>query len=314
MTVESVDLAIIGGGPAGLSAAREATRLGIRRVVVLEREAEAGGAVRHCGHLGFGMMDFYRLWTGPNYARHLRAATSDIDIRTSHSVLALEPDGQLSVSTPGGMRRFSAQRVLLATGIREKPRAARLVSGARPFGVLTTGALQRIVYLQNRMPCRNPVVIGTELVSFSTLLTLRDGNVRLAAILTENLKSESPFGVATAARLFFGIPVKTGVKILSIEGHGIVEGIKIEWKGRQETIPCDSVIFSGQWVPEASLMHAHPVGIDSITLGPLVDDNFRTGDPTLFAAGNVRFSVRSAGACALEGRKAARRIASDLGR
>ena len=68
MRSESVDLAIIGGGPAGLSAACEAARRGVKRLVLFEREAQAGGAVRHCGHLGFGMRDFVRLWTGPRYA------------------------------------------------------------------------------------------------------------------------------------------------------------------------------------------------------------------------------------------------------
>ena len=60
--MESHDVIIIGGGPTGLSAARRLSDLGIRDVVVLEREAVAGGIPRHCGHLGFGWQSHRRLW------------------------------------------------------------------------------------------------------------------------------------------------------------------------------------------------------------------------------------------------------------
>ena len=66
--MESHDVIIVGGGPTGLSAARRLTDLGIRDVVVLEREAEAGGIPRHCGHLGFGWQSHRRLWSGPRFA------------------------------------------------------------------------------------------------------------------------------------------------------------------------------------------------------------------------------------------------------
>ena len=312
MRAETLDLAVIGGGPAGLSAAREAARLGLRSLAVFEREAEAGGAVRHCGHLGFGMRDFHRLWTGPHYAAALREAVQGLDIRTSHAVTRLDPDGRLDVSTPAGPLAVTARRVLLATGIRETPRNARLVTGGRPFGILTTGALQRFIYLHHRLPCRRPVVIGTELVAFSTILTLRHGGAKPVAILGEAARLESPALVALGARAVFGVPVSTGVTLRAIEGDSRVEGVTIERDGRIETIACDGVIFTGRWVPEATLMRLHPAGVDPATQGPVVDASLRTADGALYAAGNVRFSVRSSGPCALEGREAARRIVADL--
>lgn len=312
MTHETLDLAIIGGGPAGLSAAVEAASLGIRRLALFERETEAGGAVRHCGHWGFGMLDLGRVTTGPTYAAALRAAAHSIDVRLSHAVTAIDPEGRLSVSTPAGPLSVAARRVLLATGIRELPRAGRMVSGGRPFGILTTGALQRFVYLHGRIPCRRPVIVGTELVSFSTLLTLRHAGVRPVALLGEARRPSAPPGVTTTARLLFGVPVRLGVSIVGIEGQRTVEGITIEDGRGRETVPCDAVVFTGRWVPEASLMRTHPAGVDGVTQGPVVDETLRTGDPALYAAGNVRFGVRSSGACALDGVRAARQIARDL--
>ena len=80
--MEEHDVVIIGAGPAGLAAAIRLRELGINDVVVLEREVEAGGIPRHCGHFGFGWESHRRLMTGPNYSARLRAAAKQIDIRT----------------------------------------------------------------------------------------------------------------------------------------------------------------------------------------------------------------------------------------
>ena len=313
MTPEPPDLLVIGAGPAGLSAAITARRLGLS-VTVLEREAEAGGAPRHCGHLGFGMRDFAHLWTGPRYARALRERADGIDLRCGHAVTRLGPGGAVVVSGPGGPYEFAGHRVLLASGIRETPRAARLVSGGRPFGILTTGALQRFVYLHNRLPCRNPIIVGTEIVAFSTILTLRHLGAKPRMIIDEAPKLRSMPVVALGSRLVFGVPVKPNVEIITIEGEKRVEAVTFEHDGQRQTVACDGVIFSGDWVPEATLARLHPMGIDATTRGPRVDAAFRTADPHIFAAGNVLRSVRSSGPCAIDGRNAAKSIAADLAR
>lgn len=311
MAEEAVDLAIVGAGPAGLSAACEAARLGLRPVV-FEREAEAGGTVRHCGHPGFGMLDFGRLWTGPYYARALRRTSGGLDIRLSHAVTALAPGGHLTVSTPAGERQVRARRVLLACGVRETPRATRLVSGGRPFGVLTTGALQRLVYMEGRVPCRHPVVVGSELVAFSTILTLRHAGVRPVCLVEAGPRSAAPFPAAALARLFYGVALRTGMRVSRIEGLERVEAVIVEGPSGTERIACDAVIFTGGWVPEATLCRLHPMGVDAATGGPAVDATLRTADPAVFAAGNIRYGVRSSGLCAREGRRVARAIVRDL--
>jgi cation diffusion facilitator CzcD-associated flavoprotein CzcO len=82
---------IIGAGPAGLTAARVLLEGGVRDVLVLERAPTPGGLPRHCGHWGWGLFDFKRVWTGPVYAERLAQAAKGAEIRTDASVVAIEP-------------------------------------------------------------------------------------------------------------------------------------------------------------------------------------------------------------------------------
>jgi NADPH-dependent 2,4-dienoyl-CoA reductase/sulfur reductase-like enzyme len=310
MSREPMDLVVVGGGPAGLSAARVAAKCGLR-VVVLEREAEAGGVPRFCGHPGFGMRDFGRVWTGMHYAHRLRCSVEGLDTRCGHAVTALSPGGVVEVSGTNGPYTIEARRVLMATGTYEKTCAARLISGSRPFGILTTGALQRFVYLHAQLPCKSPIVVGTEIIAYSTILTLRHFGAKPVALIDSARRPSSRLAGA-AARFVFGIPTLTSVRIAAIEGDIKVEGVTIEGRDGVRTLPCDGVIFSGDWVPDAMLARSSHVGIDPVTKGPAVDACYRTSDPLVFAAGNVLGPARSSGSCALEGRNAARAILADI--
>lgn len=309
---ERVRLAVVGGGPAGLSAAIEARRLGIAPLVVLEREAEAGGAARHCGHPGFGMLDLRRFLTGPRYAAALRELARPLDLRLNHAVTAIEPGGAVHVSTPEGPAVLEAERVLIATGIREMTCAERLTGGARPFGVMTTGALQRFVYLNGVLPCRRPVIVGTGYVSLSTLLTLRHGGVKPVAFVAEAGATPAPGALVALASRICGVPVLAG-SVETIAGLKRVDGVVVAQGGARREIACDAVIFTGRWIPENTLARRLSPGMDAAS-GPDVDASLRTRWPALYAAGNVRHAVRSSGRCALEGRRAARAIAADLAR
>jgi thioredoxin reductase len=305
---------IVGGGPAGLSAARVLVAAGLRDVLVLERNPAAGGVPRFCGHRGWGMLDFGRFWTGPGYAARLVQSASGAEIRTNASVLALHPGGELDVSTPAGIERVAARVVLLATGTRESPRAARLLPGTRPWGVLNTGAFQEMAHAGGMVPFRRPAIIGGELVGFSALLTARHAGIRPVALVEEGARVAAPWPAALVARLAFGVSVLAGARILGIEGGARVEALRVEHGGRERVIPCDGVVVSGRFLPDAAFVRASHLGMDGSTGGPAVDADGRCTDPAFFAAGNVLRPARHSGAVAREGMAAARAILRALDR
>ncbi|SHE63531.1 Thioredoxin reductase [Litoreibacter ascidiaceicola] len=312
--MSDVDVAIIGGGPAGLAAASALKSAGVERVVVLEREAEAGGIPRHCGHPPFGLREFNRIMTGPTYAERLVASaqTAGVEIRTLTTVVEARAQGKLRLATPTGVTELNAKRVILATGVRETPRSARLVSGARVSGVLNTGALQSMVYLKNRRPFQRPVIFGSELVAFSAILTCRHARIRPIAMIEANKHVTARWPCALFPRLA-GVALHTGTRLVEILGDTKVEGVVVEdAKGQISRLECDGVILSGQFTPEAALARSGHLLVDPATGGPQVDQWGRLSDPTYFATGNVLRPVETAGWSWSEGGRTGQWVARDL--
>jgi thioredoxin reductase len=288
-------------------------RLGIRDIVVLERDAEAGGIPRLCAHPGFGLKEFRRILQGPDYAQRIVAAASGVDLRTGHALLGVDSDGSLHVAGPGGTDTLRARAVLLALGTRETPRSARLVGGSRPWGVFTTGSLQQLVHGAHQRPCRRAVIVGSELVALSNLLTFRHAGIAPVAIVEEARNTLTPGALAWAAGVAFGTPVLTGARPIAIHGAHRVEALEIDHHGHRRLLACDGVIFTGRFVPDAAPLVGSPITMDAGTGGPVVDQYGRTAIPSVFAAGNVLRPVEPSWTAWTEGRAVARAMAEQLG-
>jgi NADPH-dependent 2,4-dienoyl-CoA reductase/sulfur reductase-like enzyme len=165
----SADVVVVGAGPAGLSAAIELRRLGLGSVLVADREAEAGGVPRHCFHSGYGLRDLRRVMTGPAYARTLAgtAVAAGAELRLGTTVTCVDGARAVTMTSSRGIETVPARAVLLATGCRERPRAARLVPGDRPAGVMTTGELQQRVYLGHERLTGQALVVGARLAGLA---------------------------------------------------------------------------------------------------------------------------------------------------
>lgn len=306
------DVLVVGSGPAGLAAATELAQAG-QRVIVLEREAEAGGIPRHCGHYPFGMREFHRVLRGPDYAARLRQAAlaAGVTLRTRTTVTALQPGATVAVTDDAGPAVLTGRAVLLATGVRETSRAARLIGGVKPGGVIPTGALQGLVYLNHQRPFRHPVILGTELVAFSALLTCRHAGIRPLAMIEPGDRPTVRAPAHWLARVM-RVPVHLQTDIAAIHGRTQVEGVTLATPQGPKDLPADGVIVTGGFRPDAALLRGSHLQVDPASGGPVIDSWGRLSDPTYFAAGNLLRGVETAGWCWSEGRRTARAILDSL--
>ena len=308
-----VDVLVVGAGPAGLAAAARLAAASVARVEVLDREQHAGGVPRHCQHGGFGT------WTlplsGPAYARLILDAAVRAGAVVRTGITALDWAGPLALDTvgPQGPETIRAAAVVLATGARERPRAARLVPGTRPNGVYTTGELQQAVHLHGQRIGSRAVVVGAEDVSYSAADTVRAAGAEVVAMVTELPRSQTTHAHAQNARLRHRIPLLTDTTVTELLGHGRLSGVRVRHRdGRTAQLACDTVVFTGDFVPDHELARRGSLALDPGTRGPAVDGALHTSRPGVFAAGSVLHPVESAATATREGVRVAAAVLETL--
>lgn len=296
--MKQVQLAIIGGGPAGLAAAIAAREKGVEDILIIERDKELGGILNQCIHAGFGLHTFGQELTGPEYAGRFISRVQQLHIpyllRTM--VLDLSRDRVLTVTGPEtGLIQIQAQAVILAMGCRERPRGALNIPGYRPAGIYSAGTAQRLVNMEGFMPGRRVVILGSGDIGLimARRMTLEGAKVLVVAELL-------PYSGGLKRNIVqclndFGIPLKLSHTVVNIEGKERVSGITIAEVGPDRNpIPgteihydCDTLLLSCGLIPENELSRGMGVDISPVTNGPVVDESLQTSIPGVFAAGNV---------------------------
>jgi thioredoxin reductase len=308
---------VVGAGPAGLACAVELRRRGVRDVLVLDREATAGGIPRHSGHQGFGLRDLHRVMSGPRYAHRYvdlaRRAGADVLVETM--VTGCAADGTIDMTSPRGRDVLRPRALVLATGCRERPRAARLVPGSRPDGVLTTGQLQQHVFLRGERLGGRALIVGAEHVSFSAVATLAHAGARVVGMVTELGRHQSLAAFRAGAALRYRTPLWTRTVVRAIHGRPRVEEVELLDldSGNARHVACETVVFTADWIPDHELAVTAGLELDPGTRGPRVDTGLRSRRQGIFAAGNVLHGAEPADVAALSGRHAAAAVEGWLG-
>ncbi len=316
LPVERVRVAVIGGGPSGLTAAAELAARVDGEVRVIEREHETGGIPRHSDHPGYGVRDLRRFLSGPAYARRLTETARDAGARldTCAQVTGWDGDRRLEVTSPRGRHLVEADAVVLATGARERPRAARRIPGDRPDGVYTTGQLQNLVHVHGADVGRRAVVVGAELVSWSAVMTLREAGCTTVAMTSAYGHSEAYAAFRLVGRIALRTPVLPRTRVVCINGRDRVESVLVEdlATGSRTLLRCDTVVTTGDWIPDHELARLGRLDLDRATRGPVVDVTLRTSRPGVFAIGNLVHPVDTADSAALDGRHVAGAVEAHL--
>jgi pyruvate/2-oxoglutarate dehydrogenase complex dihydrolipoamide dehydrogenase (E3) component len=180
---------------------------------------------------------------------------------------------------------------------------------------MTTGELQRRVYLQGqRLPGR-ALIVGAEHVSFSAMVTLAHAGSDVVALITDQPRHSSYALFAAVASRRWHVPVWTSTVVLQVIGRDRLEGVEVRdaTTGLNRFVPCDTLVFTGSWIPDHELARLAGLDTDPGTRGPVVDTALETSAPMVFAAGNLVHAAETADIAALGGRHAARRMAAALG-
>lgn len=295
--VEQVDVVIIGGGPAGLAAAAELYRRGIRNLLIIEREKQLGGILRQCIHDGFGLTRFQTALSGPECAQRFIDTIEELNIPyiTDATVLEVTHERQVTAVTREGMRTWQAKAVILTMGCRERTRGAIGIPGERPTGVLTAGVAQAYMNLFNTMPAKEVVILGSGDIGMimARRLTLEGAHVK-AVFEIQPYPSGLPRNIEQCLN-DYDIPLYLSHGITAIHGNTRLTGVTVSKvdenfkpiPGTEKEYQCDTLILSVGLIPENELSLDAGVILDERTRGALVDENFQTAAEGIFAAGNV---------------------------
>ena len=295
-----VDVAIVGGGPAGLAAALAAKQAKPEaKVLIIERDVKLGGILRQCIHNGFGLHYFGEELTGPEYAQRFidRVEETDIEVWTDTMVLDVSKDRQVTcVNTRLGLVKVQAGAIVLAMGCRERTRGALNIPGSRPAGVYTAGCAQRLVNMEGYLPGKEIVILGSGDIGLimARRMTWEGAKGKLVA---EIMPYSSGLNRNIVQCLVDNnIPLKFNHTVTAVHGKERVEAVTVSEvnpatrkpiPGTEETIKCDTLLLSVGLIPENELSLAAGIEMDRITGGAVVDETRQTSVPGVFACGNV---------------------------
>lgn len=288
---------VIGGGCGGLAAAAKLKHEGLSDVVLIERDIELGGVLNQCIHNGFGLTTFKEQLSGPAFAERYEreAVDTGVEIKLGTMVTHMSSDRVIEyVSKEEGYQKLKADIIILAVGCYERSRGALGIPGERPAGVYTAGQAQRYLNIDGYMVGKKVFILGS-------------GDIGLIMARRMSLEGAEVLGVAELMPYSnglprnmkqclddFGIPLYLSHTVTNIYGRDRLERIELTKvddkrqpiKGSEMYFDVDTLLLSVGLIPENTLAEEAGIEMDPSIRGPIVDENYMTSVPGIFACGN----------------------------
>ncbi|MCX7654639.1 MAG: NAD(P)/FAD-dependent oxidoreductase [Fervidobacterium sp.] len=297
MKEQTVDVLVIGAGAAGLGAAIGAAREGVNEVVIVERDERSGGILNQCIHNGFGLHYFREELTGPEYAERVKNIVKqypNVIVKVEQYVHQIDyRRKEVVVVSTEGVTIYKPKTLVVATGARERPMGGILVPGTRPAGVFTAGVAQRFVNLENRLPGKKAIIVGSGDIGLIMARRLTLEGVEVVAVVE---RMPYPGGLERNIRQClkdFNIPLYLSHTVVGIYGKERLEKVIIAQldenfkpiPGTEKTFNVDTLVLSVGLIPQSTLFKDF-LKIDPWTKGIVTSSSGRTSLNWIFAAGN----------------------------
>jgi sarcosine oxidase alpha subunit len=308
---------VIGGGCSGLAAAAKLKQEGLKDVVLIEKDAELGGVLNQCIHNGFGLTTFKEQLSGPSFAERYedQVVEAGVEVKLNTMVTHMSRDKVIEyVNQEEGYQKLQADIIILSVGCYERSRGALAISGERPTGVYTAGQAQRYLNIDGYMVGKSVFILGS-------------GDIGLIMARRMSLEGAKVLGVAELMPYSnglprnmkqclddFGIPLYLSHTVTNVYGEDRLEKIELAKvdenrnpiPGSEMYFDVDTLLLSVGLIPENSLAEEAGIDMDMSTRGPIVDENYMTSVPGIFACGNglhvhdlADFVTKQAGEAAL---------------
>jgi len=319
----TTEIAIVGAGPAGLSAAAAAGSAGAR-VVLVDRQDGCGGQLIKQTHAFFGSEKQYASVRGIEIARLLTEQVNDlpgVKILTGATALGFYPDdGVLALEKDGRFQKLRAQRLIIATGAAERTLA--FPNNDLP-GIYGAGAVQTLMNVYGVVPGRRVLMVGAGNIGLIVSYQLIQAGVEVAAVIDAAPKIGGYLVHAAKIRRL-GVPVLTSHTIKQACGTECVEGAVIwrlneDWQpvpGTEANLAVDVICIAVGLSPLAELLWQAGCAMKYVgALGgyvPLRTGLMETTVPGIYVAGDAA-GVEEASSAMVEGRLAGLAAARSLG-
>ena len=294
--MEKVDLLVIGGGSAGMAAALQAKKEGVKDILILEKEDRLGGILNQCIHNGFGLTEFKEELSGPEYLQRFadQVIEEKIPYKLNTMVTSLSKDKVITYSNAkDGVKTLQAKAVVMATGCYEKNAGAIQLAGDRPSGIITAGTAQKYLNIHGYLVGKKIVILGSGDIGLIMARRLTLEGAKVICVCEINPYSAGLNRNIAQCLKDFDIPLYLSRTVSKVIGKNRVEKVvltAVDEKynfipGTDMEIECDTLILSVGLVPYIELLEKIDCPTSS-TKGAKVNSLMETEIDGVFACGN----------------------------
>lgn len=313
----SVECVIIGGGPAGLMAAKSLLEAGVR-VLLIDRERQLGGQLIKQTHKFFGAKEQYAKMRGFDIAKELIKPIENhplLEVLLGTHVVACYDGNIVSTYDQHQYQEFQAEKIILATGASEKYLAFENNDLPQIMGA---GAIQTLMNVHGVLPAQEVVMIGSGNIGLIVSYQLLQAGVKVKAVI-EASDTIGGYNVHASKLRRLGVPIMTNSTIAKGIGTEVLEAVEIVSliDGSKTIIPCDTCCIAVGLSPSYQL--AGMLGVETAYIPELggevvlLNEFYQSSHPDLYVIGDAS-GIEEASAAMMEGALCGQYVARSLGK